>query len=386
MSRGEKVNVYGLIAEFDPLHNGHKRLIDALKNKDAAIVAVLSGPFTQRGRPSFFDKWRKTTLALQNGVDLIIELPQCYATTSAEVFAYGAINTLQATGVVNALGFGSETGDVKLLQKMAFYSAYHANYQVRLRKKILDKQPYYLAHQEVMMDVFQWDLRQSPNDRLALAYLKYAPHDWQFFALKRNHMHWSTCSSSAIRELLQKENYPSIQALVPNATWQLIQEMQKNGSLWPDMNVFLPTLKIQALQPFPHTSDGWMNKLRSSILKANTWDEICTCASTRHHTRSHCARALLKLLLPKPICANNVPYLRILGFNQKGKQLLKQIKQQAQVPILTNLGRQQKTLNLNQKQLLDFDIARNELANLARKPLSHVYYQDYYRKPIILAD
>ena len=111
----------GIIAEFNPLHNGHKYLLDEAKRLSGAdfCIVVMSGNFVQRGSPALLDKYTRTQMALLNGVDLVIELPVIYATASAEYFARGAVRLLDKLGVVDIITFGSECGNIELLKKAA---------------------------------------------------------------------------------------------------------------------------------------------------------------------------------------------------------------------------------------------------------------------------
>ena len=115
------MNVTGIITEYNPFHNGHLyHLSEAKKSNNAdAIICVMSGNFVQRGGPAIIDKWQRTEMALNNGVDLIVELPTYYAVSSAEFFAKGAVSILHHLGVVNNLFFGSECGNVDKLTKIS---------------------------------------------------------------------------------------------------------------------------------------------------------------------------------------------------------------------------------------------------------------------------
>jgi predicted nucleotidyltransferase len=115
------MKVVGLITEYNPFHNGHKYHIEQAKEITGAdyCVAVMSGNFVQRGTPAVMDKYSRAKMALNNGVDLVLELPVCYATGSAEYFAHGAISILDKLGVVNTLCFGSECGNISLLTSAA---------------------------------------------------------------------------------------------------------------------------------------------------------------------------------------------------------------------------------------------------------------------------
>ena len=135
------MKISGIIVEYNPLHNGHVFHINKTKeltNSDL-IIAVMSGNFNQRGIPSIIDKWTKTKLALQNGVDIVLELPSIYALSSAEFFSYGAVSLLNSLGVVDSLCFGSEAGDITLLETIAEVLVHEPNDYKALLRRELDK-------------------------------------------------------------------------------------------------------------------------------------------------------------------------------------------------------------------------------------------------------
>ena len=115
------MKICGIVAEYNPFHNGHLYHIEKSKeltNCDI-VVAVMSGNFIQRGLPALFDKWTRTKIAIQNGVDIVIELPVCFATSSAEYFAHGSIGILDSLNVVNSIAFGNECKDIEILKRIA---------------------------------------------------------------------------------------------------------------------------------------------------------------------------------------------------------------------------------------------------------------------------
>ena len=112
----------GIIAEFNPFHNGHKYLLEKAKDENG-VVAVMSGSFVQRGDIAITDKWTRSRMALDNGADLVIELPVIYSLNTAQKFALGAVSTLAATGIINRITFGSESGNTYAIKKAAFLTA-----------------------------------------------------------------------------------------------------------------------------------------------------------------------------------------------------------------------------------------------------------------------
>lgn len=140
------MKISGIIVEYNPLHNGHLFHINKTKeltNSDL-VIAVMSGNFNQRGIPSIIDKWTKTKLALENGVDIVFELPAVYALSSAEFFSHGAVSLLNSLGVVDSICFGSEAGDITLLETIAEVLVHEPEEYKQLLKMNLIKDFYFL--------------------------------------------------------------------------------------------------------------------------------------------------------------------------------------------------------------------------------------------------
>lgn len=172
--------VVGIIAEYNPFHNGHKYHLEKSKQIAHAdyTIAVISGNFVQRGNVSLVDKWTKAEMALKNGVDLVIELPTIYSISSAENFAYGAIKTLDALNIVDYVSFGSETYDLNILNKIADIFYYQPSEYVSLLNHELSKGISFPKARENAILMYLNDIRtyanilSSPNNILGIEYLK----------------------------------------------------------------------------------------------------------------------------------------------------------------------------------------------------------------------
>lgn len=174
------MRVVGIIAEFNPFHKGHKYLVDQVKHRlePDAIIAVMSGNFVQRGEPAMWNKWVRARSAIENGIDLVFELPVCFATNSGEEFARGAIRTLKGLGVVTDLAFGSETGDKEGLENMAAcLSSEDNSFSTHIKEALKTGLSYPAAYEKAFQIRFGEDplsgaILKGPNDILALEYLK----------------------------------------------------------------------------------------------------------------------------------------------------------------------------------------------------------------------
>lgn len=173
------MNITGIITEYNPFHNGHKLHLDESKKITGCdgTICVMSGNFTQRGLPSIIDKWNRTKMALENGVDLIIELPTVFAVSSAEFFSYGAVATLNATGVVNNLCFGSELGDAEELNAVAkILTNESKNFKIFLKAEMKNGVSFPKAREIALQQILGKSnldtIISSPNNILGIEYCK----------------------------------------------------------------------------------------------------------------------------------------------------------------------------------------------------------------------
>ena len=239
--------VLGIIAEYNPFHNGHLYHLDASKKVTGCdyTVAIISGNFTQRGSTSVVDKWSKTKMALQNGVDLIIELPVLYSISSSENFADGAIKILNSLGIIDYLSFGSETPDITVLDSIADILCNEPKDYKKLLAAELDKGlSFPKARENALLDyikntnTFENDkpnfeeykkALSSPNNILGIEYLKalkkynssIKPVCISRFATDYNSFDFSEniASATAIRELIKNKDFNSIKTVVPKNSY-----------------------------------------------------------------------------------------------------------------------------------------------------------------------
>ena len=192
------MNITGIITEYNPFHNGHLyHLNTAKKNTNCdGIVCIMSGNFVQRGEPTIIDKWKRTEMALVNGVDLVIELPTFYAVSSAEFFAKGAIKILNSTGVINNIFFGSECGDINLLYKIAkLLTNEPDDFKLKVKENLKLGITYAKAREKALVDILQDDLDHC---------LRIPMTD------KVRALNLSNCVALVLFEVLRQQDYPNL--------------------------------------------------------------------------------------------------------------------------------------------------------------------------------
>lgn len=314
------MNITGLIVEYNPFHNGHIKHIKEAKKitKADLLVAITSGNYCQRGDISIINKFDKTKAALDNGVDLVIELPYIYTLQNAKVFGEKAVELLNAIGVNNIV-FGSETNNVEELKKYA-----ELNINVDYLKEILDTGVSYPKAYGLLASALY------PNDILAVSYLKaISKTNIKAYTIKRTTKYHSTklkkiCSAKAIRNaVINKEDY-SI------ATPIKIKEPHFTSELYDYLRKILITRTKKELQEIFLVSEGIEGLLIKNAYKYNTYEEFLENSISKRYTKARIQRVIMNIInnITKDDVKSLPPlnYVRVLGFNTKGQKYLKSLK------------------------------------------------------------
>ncbi|MBE7025723.1 MAG: nucleotidyltransferase family protein [Ruminococcaceae bacterium] len=331
------MKVTGIVAEYNPFHTGHQYHIQKAREETEAdgIVAIMSGSFVQRGEPAVFDKWTRAFHALCGGVDLVLELPTLYVLSSAEHFARGAVETLRATGVLNALSFGSECGDIeKLYEAAGILESEPPAFQKVLHQSLQSGTSYASARAAALsaVNAQAGTLLSEPNNILAIAYLRALGDGVRAHTVKRvgtGYLEAETdgnfSSALALREKLSRGE--DIRAFSPYETEGLPQHRLEQ---YADLILYaLRTTDWKAYETIP-------NAVKNRLTVGDGLEVVLEKAKTKHITMAAIKRALLQILLKNTILPTAEPaYIRVLGFNQKGAEILKQMKKTAELPVIT---------------------------------------------------
>ena len=342
----------GIIAEYNPFHNGHLYHIQQTKKiLQQPVVVAMSGSFMQRGEPAILSKWQRAALAVGCGADLVLELPCAFTLRSAEHFAQGGVSLLASTGVVNSLCCGVENPDTDFiaLARLANSSSAQDKLQTLLRQGT----SYAAAWAQIFAKQQQNNAKplSFPNDILALSYAKAIVKNnytlTPLFVERRDTGYNSTAitgelaSATAIRQAL-REHKASWQNAVPPAARSLLARAGYDETLlWQLIRYRLRILSSAEIAARSECSEGLENRLKLAA-DARTLAEAVAAASNKRYTASRIRRLLLQLLPDAPRTSwqqQNVAYIRVLAFNNTGRLLLKQMKKSASLPIITKLGR-----------------------------------------------
>ena len=338
------MNVIGIIAEYNPFHLGHLYQINKIKEmyKDSIIIAIVSSSFTQRGDVSILNKWDKARIALDNGIDLVIELPYFYAGQSSDIFAKGAVTILNYLGI-DTLVFGMESDDINNLKLMADIQLNDKNYNNIVKEYLSNGYNYPTALSKAIKDILNLDIKY-PNDLLALSYIKQVKlinNNINVIGIKRtNDYHSKEITSNIVNASLIREQFKNnldISNYIPSYDTNKLYNVSVND--------FYPLLKYQILNninnldKFLTVDEGIDNRIKKYIKNSNSWDELVNNIKTKRYTYNKINRMLMHILfnLTKEESKDIViDYVRVLGFNSKGRSYLNKIKKNKDINISTN--------------------------------------------------
>ena len=395
--------VLGIIAEYNPFHNGHLYHLETSKKLTDAdyTVAIISGNFTQRGSTSIVDKWSKTKMALENGIDLVIELPVLYSISSAENFADGAIKILNSLGIVNYLSFGAETSDISILNNIAnILCSEHEEYKNLLSIELEKGLSFPKARENALLDYIKntddnvpenriidfekySKVLSSPNNILGIEYLKalkkykssIKPVCISRFKSEYNSSSFSEniASATAIRELIKNKNFDTIKNVIPLESYSILMDCINSGCVAPDLNCFekeiiftLRKMSIEEIFNLPDVSEGLEFSIKKAVNSCNNINNFLDIVKSKRYTVTRLQRILLYALLG--ISKEDIqlskkvekPYVRVLGFNDNGKKLVSEIAtKNPELKLITSV---KKFVDSNSNKDLQIIFAKDVLA------------------------
>lgn len=325
----------GIVAEYNPFHAGHAWQITETRRlfqEETAVVAVMSGNWVQRGECAVFDKWTRTRMALNGGVDLVLELPTVWAAASAEGFARGAISILRAAGVVDVLSFGSECGELPPLRELAQCLNSEAFSQA-LRRELDPRKSFARCRRQAAERLLGPEtaaLLDFPNNNLAVEYLRFLPPGMEAVTvLRRGAGHDSGTeqggfpSSSLLRRQLRAE--------------EASQDGEAADMKWCGRTLIarLRSMTLEEAEALPDSGDGLAARLLYAARQTADLEELYALTKTRTYAHARVRRLALYALLGLRAqdCPPAPPYIRVLGFNRRGQALLKEMNGKASLPF-----------------------------------------------------
>lgn len=353
------MRVIGIICEYNPFHLGHLYQIKKIKETipDSLIICIFNGTFMQRGEVSIINKWDKTRICLEYGIDMVVELPFVFATQSSDIFAHGALKILNNLHV-DTLVFGSESNNVEILKTLAMTQINNEAFDNKVRE-YLDKGVNYPTALSKTLEVITKYRIKEPNDILAVSYIKEIiknNYSIEPVAIKRtNDYHGVVISgdiinASLIRKMLKNGN--DVSKYVPRATLKYLNDI-------PSKDKYYSLLKYQIinnidnLDSFQTVDEGLNNLIKKNIYNANNLDELISSIKTKRYTYNRLNRMFTHILTNFKKEDNRgleINYVRLLGFNKKGRSYLNKIKKDMEISVVTGYkGINDKIFNIEKR-------------------------------------
>lgn len=376
------MKIIGVIAEYNPFHLGHLYQIKKIKEiyPDSIIIAIISTNFTQRGDISIINKWNKTKICLENNIDLVLELPTLYATQSSDIFAYAALRILNEFKI-DTLVFGSETNDISILSNLANTQLNNQEYDQLVQKYLSSGINYPTAMSKALKELSNITI-DKPNDLLGLSYIKEIiknKYNITPVSIKRTNdyhekkIQTNIISANLIRKLHQENK--DITPYIPKITNEYLYKNISINNAYNFLKYKLITDKSN-LNKYLTVDEGIENRIIKHLNKSNTWQDLVMNTKTKRYTYNKINRMLLHILLGIKKEDNNKDiYLRILGFNNNGKNYLNKIKKDIKLPVYTSYKENiSNTFDIEFKSTYIYSLIVND-------PL--LIEKEYKNKPII---
>lgn len=389
-----KTKSVGIIAEYNPFHNGHLYHLNKSKElTDAKItIAAISGNFVQRGKIAMADKWQRAEAAVKCGADLVVEIPVVFACNSAPYFAKAGVEILENLGV-DFISFGSESGNIDELYELdRAMETLNEDIEGFIKEKVKEGLSCPRARREAVDKLIGEKgalILDKPNNILALEYIK-AMKTSQGVTVQRKgpgyndiEVYEELASATAIRYLLKEE--ADISHLLPQMSFETLKsnEMPSEEILFKMICQNALVSDAKDLDKTPTGGEGLGNKLKNSIRKISSYEELIEELKSKRYTRTRIERFLIQTLLK--INQENAykNYIRVLGFNTKGSAYLKEIKKAdiCKLPIITNINKDiQRFPEID--CTLSKDILAMDIYNMATQ--RDLYsFSEYVRKPFV---
>ena len=350
------MNIMAVICEYNPFHKGHEYQLKTHREKYSAdgVICLMSGSFVQRGAPAVKNKWERAKDAILNGADLVLELPVVYSSQSAKRFSFGAVSLLDALGCVDFLSFGSESGDLDEIKKCAKI-VFSDEFEAKVKEEMKTGISYPAARSKVLEKHFptlQKDLLSSPNNILALEYVnalsvlnsKITP-----VTLKRN---FEFESASKIREKMKDSEFEySKDALDQMVSYHMRRETS------------------ESLAKIADVAEGLGNRFVKFSKTTYGADELSEAVKTKRYTKTRIDRIIINSLLGITDSDTELSpqYAKVLAFNDKGTQIIKEIRKKSKIPVITKVADAAKTNDDAFSRMLEKDILATDIYALLTK-------------------
>lgn len=385
------MKVLGIIAEYNPMHNGHIYHIQKSKeitNADYTVL-VMSGSFTQTGNIATLDKFTRAKIAIEYGVDLVIELPTIYATASSEYFATGAISLLNDLGIVDCICFGSECEDIQVLDNIATQLIKNEK-EIWEDIQLQDKNNSFAKSRSNVLSKYlnEAELKEisKPNNILGIEYIKalkklnssITPYlikrqvsEYNETNLNENKLNFT--SATSIRNSLKNNDLTNIQSYIPKLTLEALttSNVLLNQDIFNILKYAIISMSNEQIANIHEVTEGLENRIIKCLISAKNYDELIESIKSKRYIENKIKRILINILLKidkdtfKNIIKLNITYAHILAISKSGSLLLSNISKVSKMPVFVSIndniiGKQESNI----KYMLNLDIYGSNIHSL----------------------
>ncbi|MBR2673879.1 MAG: nucleotidyltransferase [Mogibacterium sp.] len=401
----------GIVAEFNPLHKGHIYMMKEARRITGAnaVVIAMSGNFVQRGEPAILDKWLRTRAALLNGADLVFEIPTLFCIQNAGRYAFSGVRMLESLGCVDKICCGCSAGDAEAVRKIADTLMTQRDViDACISNEIKNGLSYPAAREKILSGIMDSEESRdnikralnSPNDILAIEYMMSAENS-EIVCIDRVGAEYNDSfiseaeyqSAGGIRELVKEKGIDSAtETMASFLPSESLEDLKEKSLVFKDdisdyLRFALINTDAESIDECPSGGEGLGNLFKEAALSNNTVEEIIAYAKSKRYTYTRLSRLCMQILLEVDRRAypfDAPEYLRLLGFTEKGRQLLSEIKKNEtnSLPIITNINKERLEENSSAERMLKLDIKASGIYNLICG--NDVYANsDYMKTPIM---
>ena len=410
------MKVAGIVAEFNPLHNGHEYIISEARRLTGceSVCIAMSGNYVQRGEPAIADKWSRAEMALRAGADLVIEIPALFCLGNASQYANAGVKLLESIKQDISICCGSESNDNDGLRLLAQLIKDNKDaIEDRIREQIKEGLSYPAARESAVTELLKLQLNDSklvdeviqilnnPNDILALEYAM-ASKTSKLVLIERKGAGYSediseSCeyqSAGGIRKLLSETSSDSgleiIKDYVPDSTIDILsnKNLSLDNSMMEILRHAIMSKRAEVIDDCPSGGEGLGNLLKEAARSCDSWEDLIMHCKSKRYTYTRISRLCMQVLLDiyrKDYPFERPEYIRVLGFNDNGRNLLSLVKkdESSNLPIITNINKEAELLDEKALKMLELDVRATDVYNLVLG-LDVVDNSDYKNRPIFI--
>ena len=398
------MKIVGIISEYNPFHSGHLYQVEEIRKAipNARIISIMSGNFMQRGEPSFLNKNIRTKLAIDNGVDLIIQLPTLYSLQSAENFALGGVKILKAINCIDYISFGIESDDFADILKIANTQLMeNSMLNFLIDKNMNDGKSYSVSYKDATMELLNNNIDENiflSNNILALEYIKSVKNlnmETNFLPIKRSGNNYldeiieddKFASATSIRKNILSGKIDSTINHIPEISYEEIKKYDDFNSMDEYFNILKYNLLVlnRNMKNITGYEKGINNLFVKNMMKSKDMKEFIDLSISKRYKKGRIQRFIINYLLNigkgfvDEVVQSPNNYIKVLGFNNNGKEILRNIKRTSEVNIVTK-NKDFKPLSDLDRKLYDLESYATNLYNLYNDQYKSEYENSIYYK------